>query len=112
VLGNDTVGQLAARYNIPVDQLSQILAQELPKAVDNASPEESFPTAPEAVGDSRFQTVPLAGDLIAIMLKILTKSHICHSGMALVKKAGCVLYTAPGFRPAAASGHVGGAGVV
>jgi uncharacterized protein YidB (DUF937 family) len=34
VLGNDTVRQLAARYNIPVDQLSQILAQELPKAVE------------------------------------------------------------------------------
>lgn len=39
VLGNDTVRQLAARYNIPVDQLSQILAQELPKAVDHASPD-------------------------------------------------------------------------
>lgn len=39
VLGSDTVKQLAARYNIPVDQLTQILAQELPKAVDQASPE-------------------------------------------------------------------------
>ena len=39
VLGNDTVRQLAARYNIPVDQLGQILAQELPKAVDHASPD-------------------------------------------------------------------------
>jgi uncharacterized protein YidB (DUF937 family) len=38
VLGNDTVRQLAAKYNIPVDQISQILAQELPKAVDHASP--------------------------------------------------------------------------
>ncbi|GLR84737.1 hypothetical protein GCM10007857_14470 [Bradyrhizobium iriomotense] len=43
VLGNDTVRQLAARYNIPVDQLSQILAQELPKAVDNASPDGRLP---------------------------------------------------------------------
>ncbi|MET3311853.1 uncharacterized protein YidB (DUF937 family) [Bradyrhizobium japonicum] len=41
VLGNDTVRQLAARYNIPVDQLGQILAQELPKAVDQASPQGS-----------------------------------------------------------------------
>src|SRR5271167_4450059 len=30
VLGSDTVRQLAARYNIPVDQISQILAQQLP----------------------------------------------------------------------------------
>ena len=43
VLGNDTVRQLAARYNIPVDQLSQVLAQELPKAVDHASPEGRLP---------------------------------------------------------------------
>jgi uncharacterized protein YidB (DUF937 family) len=43
VLGNDTVRQLAARYNIPVDQLSQVLAQELPKAVDHASPDGRLP---------------------------------------------------------------------
>ncbi|MCS3503636.1 uncharacterized protein YidB (DUF937 family) [Bradyrhizobium japonicum] len=43
VLGSDTVRQLAARYNIPVDQLGQILAQELPKAVDQASPEGHLP---------------------------------------------------------------------
>ena len=43
VLGSDTVRQLAARYNIPVDQISQILAQELPKAVDNASPDGKLP---------------------------------------------------------------------
>jgi uncharacterized protein YidB (DUF937 family) len=43
VLGNDTVKQLAARYNIPVDQISQILAQELPKAVDGASPHGNLP---------------------------------------------------------------------
>jgi uncharacterized protein YidB (DUF937 family) len=45
VLGNDTVRQLAARYNIPVDQLGQILAQELPKAVDQASPDGKLPHA-------------------------------------------------------------------
>ena len=45
VLGNDTVRQLAAKYNIPVDQISQILAQELPKAVDNASPNGHLPTS-------------------------------------------------------------------
>lgn len=39
VLGSDMVRQLAARYNIPVDQLAQVLAQELPKAVDHASPD-------------------------------------------------------------------------
>ena len=38
VLGSDTVKQLAARFNIPVDQISKVLAQQLPKAVDGASP--------------------------------------------------------------------------
>ena len=45
VLGNDTVRQLAAKYNIPVDQISQILAQELPKAVDHASPNGHLPAS-------------------------------------------------------------------
>jgi uncharacterized protein YidB (DUF937 family) len=43
VLGSDTVRQLATRYNIPVDQISQILAQQLPKAVDQASPDGKLP---------------------------------------------------------------------
>jgi uncharacterized protein YidB (DUF937 family) len=43
VLGSDTVKQLAARFNIPVDQLSQVLAQQLPTAVDNASPNGKLP---------------------------------------------------------------------
>jgi uncharacterized protein YidB (DUF937 family) len=45
VLGSDTVKQLAARFNIPVDQLSQILAQQLPKAVDQASPNGTLPAS-------------------------------------------------------------------
>ena len=43
VLGSDTVRQLAARFNIPVDQLAQVLAQQLPKVVDRASPEGKLP---------------------------------------------------------------------
>jgi uncharacterized protein YidB (DUF937 family) len=43
VLGNDTVKQLAARFNIPVDQLSKVLAQQLPTAVDHASPNGHLP---------------------------------------------------------------------
>ena len=43
VLGSDTVKQLAARFNIPVDQLAPILAQMLPKAVDSASPNGHLP---------------------------------------------------------------------
>src|SRR5580692_11175177 len=39
VLGSDTVKQLAARFNIPVDQLTEILAHQLPIAVDHASPD-------------------------------------------------------------------------
>ena len=38
VLGSDVVRQLAAKYNIPVDQISEVLANQLPKAVDQASP--------------------------------------------------------------------------
>ena len=43
VLGSDTVKQLAAKYNIPVDQLSEVLAQQLPLAVDHASPNGKLP---------------------------------------------------------------------
>ncbi len=43
VLGSDTVKQLAARFNIPVDQLSKVLAQQLPTAVDHASPNGHLP---------------------------------------------------------------------
>jgi uncharacterized protein YidB (DUF937 family) len=43
VLGSDTVKQLAARFNIPVDQISEILAQQLPTAVDHASPVGKLP---------------------------------------------------------------------
>jgi uncharacterized protein YidB (DUF937 family) len=43
VLGSDTVKQLAARFNVPVDQLSAILAKQLPGAVDAASPDGNLP---------------------------------------------------------------------
>jgi uncharacterized protein YidB (DUF937 family) len=45
VLGNETVRQLAARYNIPVDQITQILAHQIPNAVDKASPDGKLPHA-------------------------------------------------------------------
>jgi uncharacterized protein YidB (DUF937 family) len=45
VLGSDTVRQLAARFNIPVDQIGPVLAQMLPKAVDNASPDGHLPAS-------------------------------------------------------------------
>ena len=43
VLGSDTVRQLAARFNIPVDQLAKVLARQLPTAVDHASPNGKLP---------------------------------------------------------------------
>jgi len=43
VPGSDTVRQLAAKFNIPVDQLSKVLAQALPDAVDHASPKGTLP---------------------------------------------------------------------
>src|ERR1700738_261975 len=42
-LGRDTVKQMAARFNIPVDQLAKVLAQQLPTAVDHASPDGKLP---------------------------------------------------------------------
>lgn len=43
VLGSDTVKQLAARFNVPIDQLSKVLAEQLPQAVDHASPDGKLP---------------------------------------------------------------------
>jgi len=43
VLGSDVVRQLAAKYNIPVDQVSEVLAHELPLTVDRASPDGKLP---------------------------------------------------------------------
>jgi uncharacterized protein YidB (DUF937 family) len=43
VLGSDVVKQLAAKYNIPVDQITQVLAHQLPTAVDKASPDGKLP---------------------------------------------------------------------
>jgi len=42
-LGSDTAKQLAARFNIPLDQLTRMLAQQLPQAVDHASPSGTLP---------------------------------------------------------------------
>jgi uncharacterized protein YidB (DUF937 family) len=43
VLGSDAVRQLAAKYNIPVDQIAEVLAHQLPLAVDHASPDGKLP---------------------------------------------------------------------
>jgi uncharacterized protein YidB (DUF937 family) len=43
VLGNEQVQQLAARYGIPVDALLKVLAEQLPTAVDHASPQGTLP---------------------------------------------------------------------
>ena len=45
VLGTDVAKQLAARFNIPLDQLSKILAEQLPKSVDDASPNGTLPAS-------------------------------------------------------------------
>jgi uncharacterized protein YidB (DUF937 family) len=42
-LGNDTVRQIAAKYNIPIDQVAEVLAHQLPLAVDQASPAGKLP---------------------------------------------------------------------
>ena len=43
VLGSNVVRQLAAKYNIPVDQIAEVLAHQLPLAVDQASPNGKLP---------------------------------------------------------------------
>jgi uncharacterized protein YidB (DUF937 family) len=43
VLGSDTVKRLAARFNIPIDQIGPVLAQVLPAVVDHASPDGKLP---------------------------------------------------------------------
>ncbi len=43
ILGSDVVRQLATRFGIPVDQLSTVLSQVLPNAVDQASPNGTLP---------------------------------------------------------------------
>lgn len=43
VLGNDAVRQIAAKYNIPIDQVAEVLAHQLPLAVDQASPTGKLP---------------------------------------------------------------------
>ena len=43
VLGSDVVRQLAAKYNIPIDQVAEVLAHQLPQAVDKASPDGNLP---------------------------------------------------------------------
>ena len=43
VLGSDTVRQLAAKYNIPIDQVTEVLSHQLPLAVDRASPDGKLP---------------------------------------------------------------------
>ena len=43
VLGSDTVRQIAAKYNIPIDQVTEVLAHQLPLAVDRASPDGKLP---------------------------------------------------------------------
>ena len=43
VLGSDVVRQLAAKYNIPIDQVAEVLAHQLPLAVDKASPDGKLP---------------------------------------------------------------------
>jgi uncharacterized protein YidB (DUF937 family) len=43
VLGNEQVKELAAKFNIPLDQVSSMLAHALPQAVDHASPNGQLP---------------------------------------------------------------------
>ncbi len=43
VLSNDQVKQIAAKFGIPVDQVLDVLAKQLPVAVDHASPGGTLP---------------------------------------------------------------------
>lgn len=43
-LGSEKVKGLAAKFGIPVDKVSDLLAQYLPTAIDKATPEGKLPT--------------------------------------------------------------------
>jgi len=42
-LGSEKVKELAAKFGIPVDKVSELLAKYLPTAVDKATPEGTLP---------------------------------------------------------------------
>lgn len=42
-LGSDRVKTLAAKFGLPIDQVSQLLAQHLPTAIDASTPEGKLP---------------------------------------------------------------------
>jgi uncharacterized protein YidB (DUF937 family) len=43
VLGSDKVKELGAKFGLPVDKVSDLLAQYLPAAIDKATPEGEVP---------------------------------------------------------------------
>ena len=47
-LGNDQVRQLAAHFGLPIDQVLNLLAEHLPTAVDQASPNGTLEPQPAA----------------------------------------------------------------
>lgn len=42
-LGSDRMKELAAKFGLPIDKAAQLLAQNLPTAVDKATPEGRLP---------------------------------------------------------------------
>jgi uncharacterized protein YidB (DUF937 family) len=44
-LGNGKLTELASKFGVPADQVSNFLAQHLPKAIDDATPAGRLPTA-------------------------------------------------------------------
>lgn len=45
-LGDEHLQQLATKFGVPLDQVANLLAQNLPTAVDQASPNGTVPPAP------------------------------------------------------------------
>ncbi len=45
VLGSDMVKNLAAKFGIPADQIASVIAQHLPAAVDQITPNGTIPAA-------------------------------------------------------------------
>lgn len=48
VLGNEQLQAIAAKLGVPVDQVTGLLAQHLPQAVDQASPNGELQTPPSS----------------------------------------------------------------
>ena len=87
VLGSDTVKQLAARFNIPVDQISKVLAATASRGRGPRQSEREAPASGLTPWNARFRTAPGVNwtrnrqNTAFMALKNLQNSRICYVRM-------------------------------